>query len=142
MLPVACWVHSFFIKTNFIGTTRLDNHQNINKHLKYQDQTEFSKQHLLNSIIYFSFLFYFRLIIVCLKQMVWKSIKYLLWHFWFTIWYVTKVAVHFHTNKQNVHIFFHKNIQTEKKEKYKKQAVELYLEPCQISVTELWSAKV
>ena len=31
-------------------------------------------------------------------------------------------------------MFVHKNIQTEKKRKYKKQAAQLYLEPCQISM--------
>ena len=39
--------------------------------------------------------------------------------------------------QQNVHIFVDKNIQTEKKEKYKKQAVELCLEPYQISTVTL-----
>ena len=39
--------------------------------------------------------------------------------------------------QQNVQIFVDKNIQTEKKEKYKKQAVELYLEPYQISTVTL-----
>ena len=31
-------------------------------------------------------------------------------------------------------MFGHKNIQTERQEKYKKQAAEPYLEPCQISM--------
>ena len=34
LLAVVCWGHSFFVETNFIATTRVNNRQNINEHHK------------------------------------------------------------------------------------------------------------